>query len=85
MFLSMRPEVCLNELFRAQEELFLVQTAHTPMLSLETMLGQFAANVFMVTSFLLKTEGVCQEFLGLKIVIDVAAIKDKNEQTILKS
>lgn len=80
----MSPEVCLNQLFRAQEEFFLVQIVHMPMLSLETMLSQFAANVFMATSFLLKTEAVCQEFLGLKIGIDVAAIKDKNEQTVLK-
>lgn len=52
-----------------------------PMLSPETTLTQFTANVLMATSFLLKTEAVCQEFLGLKIGIDVAAIKDKNEQT----
>lgn len=81
MFLSMSPEIRLNQLFRAQEEFFLVQIVHMPMLSL----SQFTANVFMVTSFLLKTEVVCQEFLGLKTGIDVGAIKDKNEQTILKS
>lgn len=62
-----------------------MQIVHMPMLSLETMLSQFTADVLMVTSFLLKTEGVCQEFLGLKIAIDVAAIEDINEQTILKS
>lgn len=55
----------------------MVQIVHMPVLSLEAMLSQLA-DVFMVTSFLLKTEFVCQEFLGLKIGIDVAAIKDKN-------
>lgn len=75
----------MNQLLRAQEEFFLVQIVHIPMLSLETVLSQSAANVFMVTSFLLKTRVACQEFLGLRIGIDVAAIKDKNEQTILKS
>lgn len=73
----MSPEICLNQLFRAQEEFFLAQIVHMSVLSLEAMLSQLA-DVFMVTSFLLKTEFVCQEFLGLKIGIDVAAIKDKN-------
>lgn len=53
------PEICLNQLFRAQEEFFLVKIVHMPMLSLEAMLSQLAADVFMVTSFMLKTKVVC--------------------------